>query len=214
MVSFAFILEVLSKSYSMHLLKENDELFYESINKIPKRRNDFLLEYEKYKKSFFVTFPNFIIKIILSAFIIFMMIINNYQNIVLVLVAVVFALLDFLFIKRKENKKLYQLKQDECKLEYAEKAKEYVNYLRVVHYKSYDFAYKVLFKKYLYAFFIFLSCLLLMIYLRIVSLSFVIFYFCLTFYLFENLNYILNYEQNNSDMLRTKSRLLNLMNEK
>jgi len=165
--------------------------------------------FENYKKTALVNPAKIVLALLIVAFAIAILIMNNVMTIVVIVTPLLLAFIDVVFIQPDIEMKENALKYDESALNTCENLYDYQVKTMKIHKNSYDLAKLILLKKYLYILLMAVSAIIVMFVTETVVLPYAAFYVLIQYLLFENITNLLNYNKQNYDLLKSKALFLN-----
>lgn len=194
LVSVYALLEIGLRYSMMKTLKQIDDNLLSSQVQIVRSNRSFYTSFLDVKK-YSMLFPmNLIYHLLLAGFIIVLLLINNLYNMFLFIPVIGLALFKVVIINPSLDKKTARINQLENEVDYAKKdlAKFKIKEAQDVSYKYYLISslYSIV-----SLLIVILSCVLVMTLQGVVSLTFILCYSCLTYFLTKSLTSLFNYEE-------------------
>ncbi len=194
LVSVYALLEIGLRYSMMKTLKQIDDNLLSSQIQIVRSNRSFYTSFLDVKK-YSMLFPmNLIYHLLLAGFIIVLLLINNLYNMFLFIPVIGLALFKVVIINPSLDKKTARINQLENEVDYAKKdlAKFKIKEAQDVSYKYYLISslYSIV-----SLLIVILSCVLVMTLQGVVSLTFILCYSCLTYFLTKSLTSLFNYEE-------------------
>ena len=208
----AFVIsEILLKSCLFKTMQKLDETYLEDLD-IPKDRyQDFFLRLEDYKRLSMTEPINFVTSLIVSMFLLVITVLNGISNIVLIAVPFVLSVVDLVFLKplfEKENKSISKLEKN---LDKSESIEDYKANLKTVTRRANKYCKNYISKRYFYIFIMISVSLLVLFLSKKFSLSQVVLYSFIQFFLYEQLSKLFNFAKDNEELDVAKARLNNVI---
>lgn len=202
------IFEILFRNSLFELMKCIDRFYYESVSINKDDYYSFHQTVNKLKQSLIVNPINLIFSIFVSAFLIIICILNGLNYLPFVLLCIFLAGFDILLVEPIQKEKQIKISLIENDIKYAKNNIDYNSRIKYLNEQSYQFGKQELIRKYIYIAALAISNIVIMAMSNIASVSYIIFFLCLEYTLFNNLKVIFGYEQSNID----KERNICLMN--
>ena len=209
--SLYFIIEVLSRTYLSHLMKEIDEQYLSNMDKIPNDRKEFLVRLEEYKKTLFISPIRLFSALLMMTLIIFITVYNDKYNMINVVLTVMFVAINALFVNPYLKKKEEEIALNEAKMMYIESTEEYRDAVNELHKASYDFVARKVVITVIMSFFILLSVIFTMIRSGVVSVPYVIIYFIFMMTLFKEGKTVIEYDNEAEKQKIAKAKFINIL---
>ncbi len=186
-LSFFMICEITYKYLSVYILYKIDNNFI-----IKKTYKDFDFKskkhyeiYETYKSKTLFLPLNYLFSFISILLLMFLIVFNNVNNLIFLFGTIIIFIIDIIFIYPKEKNKKYKI--DTLEYELINKKDDKLDIFKKLHQCTYKFVNFISLKRTIYLIIIFILIVVSMFINKIISLSFILFYFVLTFYLFEQI---------------------------
>ena len=213
-LALAIITELVMKAIAYSIMKKLDNYFFDEY-RIPKKNyKDYIKRYEEYKRVSLSSPMNFLLIALFTLGLVAIVLLNDINNIMLVVVPLVLALFDAIFIAPMMKKKKHEIAQLEDRLDSAKTADGLRAKVKDVHTKAYNYSYIDIATRYLYAGVIVLTALLTMHICGISSFPYIIFYSCISLTLFKSLDSLLSFGDRIEEMNNIKVKLSNVVNRK
>lgn len=204
------IVQLLLEKYLVSLLKKVDANYVDELKGRPKNTKLFLLRLAEYKKTLFVGPIKLTTDIIAVIFLGVVMVLNNRYMAFTLLFAIMFALIDFVFIDDYIKKKEDKLAREEAELDYFDGDEFYLS-IKDVTEGAYGLALIKRSSRYITLFVLLLSVLLVMIVSKIVSVPFLLLNFIFALTIFDHFRDILTSNKNEEKKKVDYMKLNNLM---
>ena len=193
---FMIISEILQKKFMIHIASLLDERISEEFNDI--KGHDyygFHYVFENYKKYLLINNVSFYSSAFISLLLIALLIINGKSNIVLVVFNIFLAVLSTLVIMPKLNKKIDKISKNEESLKFMKNKSDAFNTIDEVRNESYTYGTIATTLKYTVYAFDFILVFLMMLMNKICNVPYIICYFCMEIYLYQNLCNLLSIKE-------------------
>ncbi len=213
-LSASLIMTILMKSYTIGLMKKADNYIIERSEQVKSKD---LFNYYKYfelhKGDYLSSSMNIIYYVLVSIFMIFIVVFNGLSNYLLIMIPILLLFMSSFFINpylKREKSKISKL---EAGLQSEKDVSNFNMKVNQLHELSYKYSKALVAKKYLY-FFIFALVAVLTSYIsKEVSIINVVFNLFIEVYLYQNLDPIISYEENNIESMRNKIRFNNIIHQ-
>ena len=193
---FMIISEILQKKFMIHIASLLDERINEEFNDI--KGHDyygFHYVFENYKKYLLINNVSFYSSAFISLLLIALLIINGKSNIVLVVFNIFLAVLSTLVIMPKLNKKIDKISKNEESLKFMKNKSDAFNTIDEVRNESYTYGTIVTTLKYTVYALDFILVFMMMLMNKICNVPYIICYFCMEIYLYQNLCNLLSIKE-------------------
>lgn len=211
---FSFIIfELINKAILFKTMENIDEFYSKDCSVKKDDYKSFLVRLEDYKELSLVTPINFVTKLIVAAFLIFILIINGINNLVLVLLPFGLAVLDGCVVQQLRKNKEKEIEQKEKKLYQIDDQDEFVTELDKIHKQSYSLAKTELFKRYLYILLMIMMSLFVIFIAKEIKLVQGAFYFFIQYVLFDYLVAIFSFSDKRNEFNLAKAKLMNIIHK-
>lgn len=208
-LSAAIVTELVMKAYAYHLMKKlDDHYFSEEVIPNDKYRS-YIEKYEHYKKLALTSPMNYVLVLVFSLGLLTIVLLNDRRNALLVLVPLLLALLEALFIIPLYKKKRNEIDELEEEIDTASDATSLKEKVKSVHKRAYNYSYFSLAMRYIYAGIIILTSLLTMKLCGISSFPYIIFYSCISVTLYRSISELFAYGERFEEYKMSKIRLNN-----
>ena len=210
-LSLTVFVEIILRLVIAKVMKKLDDYFFDE-NRIPYDGfRDYLQRYENYKRLSLVSPMNFVLTAVFALGLIFIMLINDYRNIFLVVTPVILSLVRLVYISSVLKKKKREIEEIENKIDGLDSIKEARNLSNLMHKKAYTYGFIDTFTNYAFALIIIAVTLLTMHLSGVSSLPNLFFYACLTVVLYRAFDNLLGYDEKRLDLKIAKARIVNRM---
>ena len=142
-------------------------------------------------------------------FLTFVLVINNFYNIFYVLFALLFALIETGIYQSKFEKEAKDIEEDETLLKEAKNIEEYQYYAKEARDKAYHISFSKSIMTYLSGAFFILIGIFIMVFTEEISLTYIIFYLCVSLYLKNNFSKAINYSSDSEQYDLLRARIIN-----
>ena len=192
-LSLAIITELILKALSYRIMKKLDSHYF-SEGVIPDTGfRSYIEKYEKYKSLSLTSPMNYILLLVFSLALLFIILLNDRKNAFLAITPLLLAVIDSFLVSPYLKKKKMEIDELEEDLDSAKDALDLKNKVKVVHDKAYSYGYFDLAMRYVYAGAIVLTTLLTMRLCGISSFPYIIFYSCISLTLYKSISQLLSY---------------------
>lgn len=205
------LFEISLRLYSVLVMNKMDKRFDEYINIKTYRNKNLLKLYEQYKKSEITHSLNSLFNLAISIFLIIIITLNNPLNLIFVFTCLLFALLRSLYFTPLSQKKIREVSSLEKSLNEENDLFKYRRGIKYLHQKAYWYGMITLFAKYFVIVLIVISVYLTMKLSSFQSGSYIIFYGCISIYLFEQLSKVFSLSKQIEKYRKDKVTLINSM---
>lgn len=212
LVAFGFF-EILLRSSLFKLMHRMDSDVLEIIDIKPKEYNLFHQRFEKFKQMVMSTPLNFLYVFLICAFLIFIILINDPRNILLIIAPLLIALLDAFYLKSFLKKKEEEISRDEKTLIKSKDIDDFRQNELALHDKTYQYGKMALLKKYSFVLIMLIATCGLMIANQQFSIPFIVFYLSVEFALYSNLNILFSFSEKRRKYLQTKVAISNVIHQ-
>lgn len=212
LVAFGFF-EILLRNSLFKIMHRMDNDILEILSIKPKEYNLFHQRFEKFKQMVMATPLNFLYVFLICAFLIFIILINDPRNILLIIAPLLIAFLDAFYLKSFLRKKEEDIARDEKALL---KSKDIDNFRQselTLHEKTYQYGKMVLLKKYSFILIMLISTCSLMIANQQFSIPFIVFYLSVEFALYSNLSTLFSFSEERRKYLQAKVAISNVLHQ-
>lgn len=189
------IFEILFRNSLFNLMKTIDQFYYDSVEVKKDDYYRFHQAVNRLKKCIIINPINLIFSISVSIFLIVICILNGLNYLPFVLLCFVLALFDVILVDPLQKEKEAKISLIEQDLKYAKNNIDYCARIKNLNEQSYNYGKQELIRKYIYIAALAISNIVIMAMSNIASVSYVIFFLCLEYTLFNNLKIIFGYEQ-------------------
>lgn len=207
------VFELLLRGHLFKFMRQMDEKTFEEIKLDKKDYRSFHTRFEEYKKAILVTPLNTIFTFLISAFLIFIVVINDLRNLMMVMMPICFSLIEVYFLHPNEREKQHEIMRDEEELFQAENIDDFKEKEEEIHAKTYRLAKRVLIKKYVGISLMLLGTIIVMAVSHVVSVPYIVFYLCIEYTLFTNLTNLFTYDERKREYLQAKVRFINVLHQ-
>lgn len=203
--------EVILRVYLYSLMHQIDNYFENKYDNVP---NELYYEYyvrsQNFKKNYLSIGLNLMYSIIVSVFLIFVIIFNNPMNFPLVIVAILIGAVEQVLFRKKEDKRMKELADQEELLKENSSREETVMKVKTLQENAYSFSREILAKRLFRAMLCLLTAALVQIITNSFTLTNVIFSLCLELFLYQNVLPIFSYERHKEEEMFDKAKLSNI----
>lgn len=189
------IFEILFRNSLFNLMKAIDQFYYDSVEVKKDDYYSFHQAVNRLKKSIIINPINLIFSISISIFLIVICILNGLTYLPFVLLCFVLAIFDVILIEPLQREKETKISLIEQELKYAKNNIDYCSRIKNLNEQTYNYGKQELIRKYVYIAALAISNIVIMAMSNIASVSYVIFFLCLEYTLFNNLKIVFGYEQ-------------------
>ena len=208
-LSLALVTELGMKAYAYRIMKKLDAHYF-SEEVIPESGyRSYIEKYEQYKKLSLTSPMNYVLILVFSLGLLTIILLNDRRNGFLVLVPLMLALIEVLFIiplyKRKKN----EIEELEEEIDTVEDASSLKQKVKEAHNKAYTYSYFSLAMRYIYAGIIVMTALLTMKLCDISSFPYIIFYSCVSLTLYRSISELFMYGERIEEYKLSKIKLNN-----
>ena len=213
-LSAAFLSEILLRVFLIKRMEKLDDVYLNHVNVERKFFYSFYERYEDYKKQTITSKMNFIFSLVIILFVTVVVLLNNIYNAFIVLVPLFIAILDVKYTQPSLEEIKKSIGRAEKELTISKNVDMSRTTLGEIHSLTYQYARKVLLKKYVQLFLSLIISLLTTVFNETFSLPYVIFYFAITYMLLEQYINFLNYPNARKEELKAKVRLNNVIDNR
>ena len=210
-LSLAIIMELLMRIFTYKVMKNLDEYFFNEGRMPNSGFKEYLTRYEEYKKLVLSSPMNYLMTLIFTLALTAVILINDYRNILLVIVPVLLSLFRLIYINPSLKKKKQELEEVEAGLDYLSNGTELKNQARILHKKAYEYSYTDIICRYAFAIIIVVSTLLTMYFCSISSLPYLVFYVCLSMVLYRSFDQLISFDERILKFNLVKVKMINHM---
>lgn len=211
--SLFIITELLLKTILFRTMNDTDSHFLKDLSIKKEQFQTFFERLENYKKLSLVNPISFGTTLVVSIFIIFIVVMNNIWNVLLVLTPICLSLLDVFFIAPSRNKKERIVAIKERELVNSEDVNEYISKMNSIHKNSYKIAKDELGKRYIYIFIMMVMSLLVVAINNEFILSQVMFFLFVQIMLNEYLVKLFSFSNKMHEFDLAKAKLMNTIHQ-
>ena len=212
LVAFGFF-EILLRSSLFKIMHRMDNDILETLVIKPKEYNLFHQRFEKFKQMVMATPLNFLYVFLICAFLIFIILINDPRNILLIIAPLLIALLDAFYLKSFLSKKEEDIARDEKSLLKSKEIEDFRQSELTLHDKTYQYGKMVLLKKYSFVLIMLIATCGLMIANQQFSIPFIVFYLSVEFALYSNLSTLFSFSEERRKYLQAKVAISNVLHQ-
>lgn len=209
----AVIVEILNKAFAFSLMKHVDDVFFENAVIKKKDYEETFRDYQSYKKNLFHSPLSLIVNVMSALGLIAVTLLNDYRNILLILVPILTSLIDYLVLTPYLNNESHKVEVFEKEIYISKTNDEYVSKIKCVHKKAYQIGKIYTFKRFAYLAAFVATAIVLIAVTRIVSFPFAVFYFCIEFALYEILSKIATHQEKENQLLKDKIKIANHLHQ-
>lgn len=182
------VLEILSRLFNMTLMKKMDTSFLELLDKEVIKDKTVLVNYEQFKKQELTSGLTIFSSFLICVFLIAVSVLNGMNNLIFIATAFLISFIKVFLFDKYFLKEDIRISKEEKKMTNISKIEEYKITFDNLHKKSYKVAVSSLLFRYGSFALIILSVFISMRFVNLSSVTYLIFYSTLSFYLFEQLN--------------------------
>lgn len=212
LVSFG-IFEILLRSSLFKLMHRIDNDVLETLDIKPKEYSKFHQRFEKFKQMVMSTPLNTLYVFLICAFLIFIILINDPRNILLIIAPLLIALLDAFYLKSFLEKKEEDIARSEKALLKSKDIEDFRLNELTLHDKTYQFGKMALLKKYSFVLIMLITTCGLMIANQQFSIPFMVFYLSVEFALYSNLSTLFSFSEEKRKFLQVKVAFSNALHQ-
>ena len=211
--SLFIVFELLFRDNLIKALRRmDDEINYYSL-KDGISYHDFFIDSEKYRLKALAFYPNVIYSILISAFITFILIMNDYINLIYIGVAFITAMIEGVIIEPFFNKKANEISKDEEEIKNVKDEEEFKEKSKAVREKAYHISLIKTVSNYLGIGLLLITSIVIMAMSQIVSVTYIFFYLCISVFLRSNFIKMFLYS-NESEIKDTyRAKIINYIKE-
>ena len=213
-LAFAVLSEILLRVVLIKRMEKLDDTYINHVNVERKYFYSFYERYEDYKKQMITSKMNLVFSLVIIMFITIVVLLNNIYNAFIVLVPLFLALLDVKYTQPSLEEKKKEIGRAEKELSASKNVDMSRTTLGEIHALTYQYARKVLLRKYIHLFISLVLSLLTTVFNETFSLPYVVFYFALTYMLLEQYINFMNYPNVRKEELKAKVRLNNVIDNR
>ncbi|HNX15750.1 MAG TPA: cysteine peptidase family C39 domain-containing protein [Bacilli bacterium] len=212
LVAFIFF-EILLRSNLFQTMRKVDDEVVESAVVKSKEYSAFHQRLEKYKLTAIATPLKFLYAFLVSAFLIFVVIINDPRNIFLIFAPAILAFADAFYVLPNLKKREESILINERVLVLSKDIESFRQREKTIHEKAYRFGRLTLIKKYSFIFLMLLATCGVMIINQFFSIPYVVFYLCIEFALYTELKSLFSFPEEKKEYLRAQVSLVNIVHQ-
>lgn len=207
-------LEIMFRTSLIRAMKRMDEkIFSHSIRRDDETYLDVYKSIEKYRQKSLSMIPNLLYSFIISIFITVILIINDYLNVIYVILPLIFALVEVFIYKPIYKAHSVALIDKENQIEDVINDDDFKSKSREIHEK----AYKVALFKNLFTYIeiggLLISIVLVMYFTGTISITYILFYLCISFFLLTNFVKMFVSGNDVEEVNYAKAKLINSLEE-
>ena len=210
-LGFSVVFEIILRIILIKQMEKMDEDFILGLDADRKKLYQLYERYEDYKKKSILSKMNIIFTFLIIIFIAFITIMNNIYNVFLILVPLFIALIDVKFVDGAIKEKDELISVEEREIVAMKNIDVFKRQIDKIHLRGYKVARLMLVKKYIYVAIIAIIALVTTVFNETFSLPYVIFYFAIGYMLFEQYTNFMKYPNTETELLKAKVRLNNLI---
>lgn len=207
------VFEILLRFVLFKGMRKVDGEILDKINLKPKEYNIFHQRFENFKQVVMTTPLNFIYVFMVCAFLIFIILLNDPRNIFLIIVPLMLAFLDSFYLKPYLKKNEEVVARSEKSLMKSDNVEQFKQGEYELHEKTYQYGKLILIKKYTFIALMLIATCALMIANQQFSIPYIVFYLCIEFALYTNLNTLFSFSIQKRKYLQTKVALNNIIHQ-
>lgn len=211
-LSVAIVLELVLKASCFNVMKKLDQFFFSEKNLPLQGYREYLTRFENYKRLALSSPMNLIILFVVLIGLSTVVLLNDIKNIMLVLVPIVIAVFEWIFVSPMLKSKAEEVNELEEDLDNAENGEELQNKVRILHSKAYNYSYIKLVCTYLYAGLLTLVALLTMRLSGISSFPYIIFYSIISIGILRTLQDLFSFSEKINEFNIVKVKISNSIN--
>ncbi|MFA7032301.1 MAG: hypothetical protein WC201_01905, partial [Bacilli bacterium] len=171
------------------------------------------LRFESYKKAILLTPLNFLFLFLICTFLIFIMILNDIHNILMIITPICLTLVEIFYFRPFTKNKEEEISLAEKELYQTKNIDDYKEKEFSIHEKTYRLTKMTLLKKY----FVIATMIIvtggIMVLNDIFSIPYIVFYLCLEMALYNNFHTLFTYDEKKREYLIAKVRLNNIIHQ-
>ncbi len=208
-LSLALLSELCLKIISYSLMKKIDQFFFDESHVPYVSYGEYLNRYENYKKYSLSSPMNHLLTLIFTVGLATIVILNDYRNLMIVLVPIVLTFIQALFITPLEHKKEKELEVLENDVNGAVSQDDFKEKVQKIHKGAYQFSYIDLIKRYCFALLMIVAVFLTMKLCDISSLPYIIFYTCISLALYKGMEKLFAFPKRMEEYNKVKVKISN-----
>ena len=170
---------------------------------------DFYVDTEKYRKAALTKTPNIIYTMLIAIFIIIILILNGTINLTYIAIAFGYAMIEAFVINPLIEAKAKEIGEDEKSISRSENSEEYIHYSQIAREKAYHLVIVKTVMTYLGVAIMLVVTVLVMALSQVVSVTYVVFYLCITTFLKGNFVKVLSFNKQEEDYDNYRNKLIN-----
>ena len=210
----AFIFFELMLRYVLFKAMNNiDKNFIDDLHLRNKDFKEFHLRFENYKKAVLLTPLNFLFIFLICGFLIFIMVLNDIHNILMIIAPICLTLVEIFYFRPFAKSKEEEISLEEKELYQTKNIDDYKEKEFSIHEKTYRLTKITLLKKY----FVIATMIIvtggIMLLNGIFSIPYIVFYLCLETALYNNFHTLFTYDEKKREYLIAKVRLNNIIHQ-
>ena len=210
-LSLAIAGEAVLKVISFSYMKTIDNFFFDE-KRIPhKNFKDYFLRFEEFKRLSLYSPMNYVLIFVFTLGLVAVVLLNDYRNLLIVVVPVMLAFLEAVLISPILRKKKQKVAESEDSIDNAKNTKDFKEKIKKMHAQAYSYSYINLLTTYLFALLILVSVILTMRLCGIMSFPYIIFYTCIAVALFKAMRELFTSNERINEFNKVKVRISNSM---
>ena len=208
-LSLALLSELMVKIFSYSLMKKIDQYFFDE-NHVPTvSYREYLVRFENYKRLSLSSPMNAILTLVFAVGLSTIVILNDYRNLMIVLIPIVLSFLDAVVIVPLLNKKEQEIALLEDDIDNATSQIDFKEKVKKMHSGAYQYSYIDLLKSFCFSLMMLASVLFTMRMCDISSLPFIIFYTCISLALYKGMEKLFFYPKKREEFNKVKVKISN-----
>ena len=210
----AILSEILLRVFLLKRMEKLDDIYINQVNVERRKFYLFYERYEEYKKQTITSKMNLIFSLVIILFTAIVVLLNNIYNAFIVLMPLFLAIMDVKYTQPSLEKIKELIGRQERELNLSKNVDMSRSTLAEIHSLTYQYARKVLLRKYIHLFICLTLSLITTVFNETFSLPYVIFYFAISYMLLEQYINFMNYPRLRKEELKAKVRLNNVIDNR
>ncbi len=211
--SLAVIFEIIVKAYSISLMKRVDSYFYGQLENKNRSYYATMQRFERYKKSLLANPLQFILTLIVSMGLMFVVLHNDIKNFLLIAAPFLASVIEAYFYRPYIKSGLIDIEEGERALDSSQDDDEFRDRIEQLHKKSYRLGLLEMSKQYVgLALFIAMSVLLLALN-QTPNFPYAVFYVCIEIAIYITFAKMFSYPEKEDEMLKEKVEISNYLHQ-
>ena len=207
--SFCIIFELLFRQNLINAMKRMDELIGTYSLRIEKEKYfDFYRNVERYRSQAFMFFPNVIYSFLIIVFFSFVLVMNDKINLVYIGLTMILGFIESLIYRPYFQRKKKEIEEQEHKIMTAQNEYELNFFAKETRESSYKLGLYDTAVHYVSLAVIALFVILIMALSKVVSVTYVVFYICVSMFIKGEFNKIFNFASGNEDFDSLKNKVI------